>query len=63
MDEVLDLDGKAIAVGDTVLTECQVSQLLPLEGESGFNLRVIITGMDGFKTQISLRAKDVLKAK
>lgn len=60
-DKILDVDGNELAVGDTVLVRCTISQLLPLE--EGLNLRVLVEGTDGGKLQLSLSAGHVSKAK
>ncbi len=62
-ESIFDVDGNELAVGDTVLVECMLSQLLPLEGEEGFNLRVLAKGPDGEQLQLPLKAKYVRKSK
>ncbi len=58
--KILDVEGNELAVGDTVLLECTVSQLLPLE--DGLNLRVLVKSSDGTQLQIALSAEHVRKA-
>ncbi len=62
-EKILDVDGGELAVGDTVLLECTVSQLLPLEGVEGFNLRVLVQRSDGTQLQLALNAGHVRKSK
>ncbi len=59
--KILDADGNELVIGDTVLIACTVSQLLPLEGVGGFNLRVLAKGPDDAQLQIALSAGHVRK--